>query len=219
MLRFGIISEVDADKGQARVKFDGEDGIVSYWLPISVPKTKEDKYSIPFDVNEHVWCLMDDNLEYGVIGGAIYDTGNGPIGGADGKVAVKFTGSLRVEFDRNSKSLSINGPGDLDIDINGTGTGKVNIRCNQATIESLTGIVEVIAPQGVLFTSPTVTVTGQLIAASIAITGSGAITGAGSISVSGTITGGQVMEGTIRLGTHKHTGVTVGGGITGTPTP
>lgn len=218
MIKFGIISEVDAVNGMARVKFDGDDGMVSYPLHISVPKTKTDKFSIPFDVNEHVWCMMDDDMEYGVIGGAIYDANNGPDNGAAGNVAVQFAGSLRVEYSRNDKTLSIKGVGDLNIDINGTGKGKVNIKCADAVIESLTS-VEVKAAVDIKLTAPIVTVSGQLQAASIAITGGGSISGVGNIDASGTITGGTIQQGAIVLGTHKHTGVTTGGGTSGTPTP
>lgn len=216
MIKFGTISEVDATKGLARVKFDADDNMVSYWLPISHPKTLQDKFIVPFDINEHVWCLMDQNMEYGIIGGAIYDSGNQPDGGDNKKIAVKFAGSLLVEFDRNTKTLSIDGPGDFSIDINGTGKGKVNIKCNEAVIESLTS-VEVKAATEILLTVPLVIASGALQAASLAITGGGAITGAGSLSVSGTISGGTVQQGTVVLGTHIHSGVTAGGANSGPP--
>ncbi len=218
MLKFGIISEVDASRGMARVKFDAEDGMVSYWLPISVPKTATDKFSIPFDVNEHVWCLMDEHMEYGIIGGAVYDASNQPDGGTLGNVRVKFGGGLWVEYSRNNKSLSIGGTGDINVDINGTGKGKVNIKCNQAVIESLTDL-EIKAVTEIKLTAPLVKVSGALQAASLATTGGGNITGTGDMTINGSITASQISEGGIRLGTHKHTGVQSGGSNTGGPTP
>ena len=222
MLKFGHITEMDAAKGLARVKFDGEDGIVSYWLPISVPGTVDGKYIIPFNVNEHVWCMMDDHMEFGVIGGAIYDAGNGPNGGNNEKVRVNFVGGLGVEYDRNSKTLSIGGTGDFNIDINGTGKGKVNIKCNSAVIESLTD-AEIKATTLIKLTAPAVLCSGTIQASAIGIgaappaAGNGIITG--DINVTGKVEAGEVKEGTIRLGTHKHIGVTIGGGTSGTPTP
>lgn len=222
MLKFGTISEVDASKGLARVKFNGEDGMVSYWLPMSMPGTKDGKFIIPFIINEHVWCMMDENLEFGVIGGAIYDRGNSPDGGDNEKVSVQFAGSLRVEFDRNSKTLSIDGIGDINIDINGTGKGKVNIKCDTAVIESLTE-AEVKNPVMIKLTSPAVLCSGTLQATAIGIGGAPPAAGnmeiSGDINVTGKVEASQVKEGLIRLGTHKHIGVTTGGGTSGTPVP
>src|SRR5258705_4028022 len=138
MLKFGYITEVDAPKGLARVKFDGEDGIVSFWLPMSQSKTLKDKFIIPFDVNEHVYCLMDERLEYGVVCGAIYDAKNNATGGNNDKVRVQLVSGLSLEYDHLTNTLAISGPGDFNIDINGTGKGKVNVNCNQVTINSLT---------------------------------------------------------------------------------
>jgi phage baseplate assembly protein V len=221
-LRFGVISEVKAEEGLARVRFQAEDDMVSYWLPMSMPKTLQDKFIIPYDVNEHVWCLMDENMEYGVIGGAIYDQGNQNTGGTAAKIRVQFVQGLCVEYSRNSKTLSISGPGDINIDINGTGKGKVNIKCNEAVIESLT-TVEIKATTEIILNAPLVTVLGLLNAEQIAVSsggvGNGNATVAGNFDVTGTITGGEVHEGVIRLGTHKHSGVTTGGGTSGTPIP
>lgn len=218
MLKFAIITEVDAAKGLARVKFDGDDNMVSFWLPMSMAKTAPDKFIIPFDVNEHVWCLMDENMENGVIGGAIYDSKNASTGGAAGVIRFGFVQGLFVEYSRNDKTLRIGGTGDINIDINGTGKGKVNIKCNQATIESLTG-AEVKAATEIKLTAPLITCSGALTAASIATTGGGAITGTGNMTITGSITAAEVNEGAIRLGTHKHIGVTTGGGTSGTPVP
>jgi len=107
-LKFGKITEVDPDKGLAKVTFEEDDNLVTAFLPMSVPKSARDKYSIPFDVNEHVWCIMDDACEDGVIGGAIYDAQNKPSGLAD-KTSVQFEGNMRVEYDRSTATLKISG--------------------------------------------------------------------------------------------------------------
>lgn len=222
MLRFGHITEVNASTGQARVKFGDEDNMVSYWLPISQSGTVDGKFMIPFRVNEHVWCIMDDNLEFGVIGGAIYDKSNSPEGGDNDKTSVQFAGSLRVEYNRNTKTLSIGGTGDLNIDINGTGKGKVNIKCQSAVIDSLTS-AEVKAVTLIKLTAPAVECSGTLQATAIGIGTSPPATGnievAGDMTVTGKVEASQVKEGTVRLGTHVHSGVTTGGGSSGPPVP
>lgn len=47
---------MDAAKGLAKVHFQDDD-VPSGWLPMSVQKSLKDKYSFPFDVNEHVWFM------------------------------------------------------------------------------------------------------------------------------------------------------------------
>lgn len=219
MLKFGIISELDAPKGLARVLFPDADNIVSNWLPVSVPLTLNDKISVPLFVNEHVWCVMDDNLEYGVIGGAIYSTEDTPASGNANKVSIQFAQGLLVEYNRSNKTLSVSGSGKVKIDVN-----------NDVEIKSATKVT-LIATTEVDITAPLTKVTGAmnvigtLTAGAIAASGAGGSGGSGNVSVdgnlnvTGNVTGGQVKEGLIRLGTHKHTGVATGGGTSGTPTP
>ena len=107
-LKFGKITEVDPVKGLAKVTFEEDDNLVTAFLPMSVPKSSGDKYSIPFDVNEHVWCIMDENCEDGVIGGAIYDAQNTPAGSAQ-KTSVQFGGNMLVEYNRSTATLAISG--------------------------------------------------------------------------------------------------------------
>lgn len=120
-LRFGYISEVDYAKGLARVSFK-DDGIVSPWLSIAVPNSKDTKFSLPMAVNEHVYCMMNDDGDTGVIGGAIYSKQSQPsiVGG---KVGVTFSDGSKVEFDPESGKLIVNTQGDVEI----TASSKVKI--------------------------------------------------------------------------------------------
>lgn len=126
-LRFGKITEVDAAKGLARVQFDELDGLVTKFIPMSVPKAGKDKFSIPFDVNDHVYCIMDENCDDGVIAGAIYDEQNQPDGGAEGKTRVKFVPNLSVEYDRETATLSIIGDAVSEVKIQ-VGESEVDIK-------------------------------------------------------------------------------------------
>lgn len=212
MLKFGYIVDIDFTTGKARVQFPDADGMVSNWLPMSVPKTKTDKFSIGFDINEHVWCLMDENLEFGVIGGAIYSTADTPgdIGDAD-IIGVQFAQGLTIEYTRSTRILTINGGHQLIVDIDN------NIKLKSATK------VQVEAP--LIEVTGNMTVTGSVSAGSFGAVTSGGGTGdmavAGKITAAGDIesTGGDIKQGAIKLGTHKHLGVTTGGGTSGTPTP
>ena len=73
MLRFGVISQINASKVEARVRFEDDDS-TSFWLPILKAKTLKDKFYSMLDIGEQVACLMDENSEDGVILGAIYST-------------------------------------------------------------------------------------------------------------------------------------------------
>lgn len=212
MLKFGIISEVLPETGMARVQFPDADGMVSKPLPCSVPKTLNDKYSFPFDVNEHVWCLMDDQLENGVIGGAIYSKNETPgaLGNID-KAGINFEQGLHIEYNRETRILSITGDGDFTVNILG------NVKLQSA------GEVQMIAPA--VNITGNVVVSGSVSAGSFGAVTSGGGTGdmviAGKVTAAGDIesTGGDIKQGAIKLGTHKHTGVQTGGGVSGTPTP
>ena len=66
MLRFGIVSQINALNAQARVSFQ-DDESTSYWLPVLQTKTLNDKFYVMPDIGELVACLMDENSEDGVI--------------------------------------------------------------------------------------------------------------------------------------------------------
>lgn len=124
MIRFGYISEMNLDKGLARVTFR-DDGIVSPWLSIAVPNSKDTKFSLPMAVNEHVYCILDENGDTGVVAGAIYSKASQPaITG--GKVGVQFSDGSRVEFDPESGKLVVATEGDVEI----TASSKVKITGN-----------------------------------------------------------------------------------------
>ena len=214
-LKFGKITEVDAAKGLAKVTFAEDDNLVTRFLPMSMPKTLKDKWSIPYDINEHVWCIMDENCEDGVIGGAIYDSANSP-NGAIGKSSVHFVGNMSVEYDRATATLKINGNGNVKIDT----TGDVTINCNHAIIKSLTS-VDITAVTAINLNAPMVACSAALAAAAITTVsgagGSGNMSIAGDITSTGAITAAEIKEGAIRLSTHKHIGVQTGAGTSGTP--
>ena len=77
MLRFGIVTQIDAINVLARVNF-GDDDLTSFWLPVIQTKTLKDKFYVMPDVGEQVVCLMDENSEDGVILGAIYSAEDKP---------------------------------------------------------------------------------------------------------------------------------------------
>ncbi len=107
MLKFGIVTNIDEKQAKARVQFQDNDGIPSYWLPVLQAKTLKDKFYILPDIGEQVVCLMDENLEDGVILGAIYsDADTCPVISKD-KCKIKFQDDTEIEYDRVEHVLNI----------------------------------------------------------------------------------------------------------------
>jgi hypothetical protein len=86
------------------------------------------------------------------------------------------------------------------------------------------GKVKLVSPTEIDITAPAVNITGAVV-----VTGTvscGALTcasigtsGSGSATIGGALSAASVTSGGIGLSTHKHTGVTTGGGTSGGPTP
>jgi phage baseplate assembly protein V len=114
MLRYGRISQIDPQKGMARVTFE-EDGIVSDWLQLVVKNSLSNKYEFSYDTNEFVACLMDENAEEGVILGALYHEGNTPPVGNKDVASVTFSDGTVVKYDRSNSKLQIECVGDVEI--------------------------------------------------------------------------------------------------------
>jgi phage baseplate assembly protein V len=105
--RLGIVKEQDLSLGRVRVTFTEFDQMLSYWLPLVVPKTQNDKaYWMP-DVGEQVVCLMDGHDEDGVVLGAIYSQPDStPVQSAD-KFHLGFKDGTIVEYDRAAHVLEV----------------------------------------------------------------------------------------------------------------
>jgi phage baseplate assembly protein gpV len=106
MLEFGIISEYDAAKGKARVKFDHQ-GIVSDWLPILVRGALDTIDEFPYDPDELVACLMDEHCEYGVILGAVNSDDFCPDAKDKNISQLKFKDGLIIQYDRSAKKYDL----------------------------------------------------------------------------------------------------------------
>src|SRR5208283_2545148 len=108
VLRLGIVKEQDISLARLRVIFNEFDQMLSYWLPVVVPKTQNDKaYWLP-DIGEQVVCLMDERDEAGVVLGAIYSQADTtPVQSAD-KFHLGFKDGTAIEYDRAAHVLALN---------------------------------------------------------------------------------------------------------------
>lgn len=109
MLKFGKIVNIDYDHCKAKVQFD-DNGIVSKFLPFAVNFSSGDSHTFCYDINTPVYCIMDHNLENGVIGGAIYNKNTLPKGSAKNVFSWEFSDGTRIEYNKQSNELNVNGP-------------------------------------------------------------------------------------------------------------
>jgi phage baseplate assembly protein gpV len=107
-LRIGIVQAQDPTLGRLRVTFNEFDHMLSYWLPVVMPKTQNDKaYWLP-DIGEQVVCLMDARDEDGVVLGAIYSHADStPVQSVD-KFHLGFKDATTFEYDRSAHVFAIN---------------------------------------------------------------------------------------------------------------
>ncbi len=196
MLKFGIISEVDAQNGLARVNFI-DDGFVSAPLKMAVSRSGTDKVSFPFNINEHVFCIMDENLEYGVIGGAVYDESNKPDKSAkQGVLSLKFGDNSMIYYDRNSHNLT------LEI------KGELKVKCTAGSLKAGAKVF-IKAPEiqleGMVNVTGNVTVNGTLAMAAISGIAGGAVEGGDTeISVKKLSASQDIQVAGLAIKGHKH---------------
>lgn len=200
--KFGMISEVK--KGFVRVAFDDDD-IVSNWLPVMVRRSLNDKDSWPYEINEHVFCMMDEQCEYGIVQGAIYNDEDEPdTDEGAGKFRKLFSDDSFIEYDKNTHVLTANIQGKIkaiatndievtsgakiiataDSDITATAGGDIiaeatgDITADAVNIEA-TGSAKISATAPII--EATAATSATVIAPAIALTGVVTITGATTI--------------------------------------
>jgi phage baseplate assembly protein V len=206
-LMFGIISSIDIDAGTARVYFE-EDDFVSAPLQISVMRSGPDQVYFPFNTKEHVWCMMDEHCEYGVIGGAIYDDGNKPSGAAAGKLRILFADNSAIEYDRNTSTLTFDLQGKVIInctEANLTCTGNANIHAIETNITGILNVTGAANISGVASVGGLAGISGAPVDGSTADLNVKSVTATEDITATG-----------ISLTTHTHIAPS-GGGVTGPP--
>lgn len=106
-LRLGIVKEQDPSLARLRVTFNEFDQLLSYWLPVVVPKTQNDKaYWLP-DIGEQVVCIMDERDEDGVVLGAIYSQADATPVQDGNKFHLGFKDGAAIEYDRGAHVLAL----------------------------------------------------------------------------------------------------------------
>jgi phage baseplate assembly protein V len=133
--RVGIVSAQDAASARVRVTFSDLDQLQTWWLPVLVTKSQNDKaYHMP-DIGEQVVCIMDAYDEAGIVLGAIYSSADPPPTEATTEVVSwSAKDGAAFAYNRSNHILSVNLPnnGTATISASGAtiqidGSGNVNI--------------------------------------------------------------------------------------------
>lgn len=209
-LRYGKISETDPENGVAKVKWDDLQ-IVSPWLQVMQRNTLDNQEESWPDENEHVACLMEENMATGLILGAIWDKKNKPPVGTQNIWVKKFKDGFAFKYDRENHKLELSGNSDVEVTAD---VKKLTVKVSDgATVD------------GDFKVTGDVTVDGKLdvqgdISSNSNISAMGDIDAQGSMSANGNVTAGsnvvangdvQAGGGTISLLLHKHVAPPAGG--------
>jgi len=116
MIRYGKVSSVNAKLHTVRVAFADKSGVVSHALPVVVPGSLKNKhYNLP-DVDEDVVCLfLPNGMQRGFVLGSFYNVNNQPPVSSADKDHVTFSDGTVMEYDRASKTLTVNAVGTVNI--------------------------------------------------------------------------------------------------------
>lgn len=210
MIRYGTISKLGtgARKGMAKVLFPDRDvntdapseGTESCWMAVMQDVTLGARaYRMP-RLKTLVGCLLDADEETGLILGARYNTLDPAPTVPDTTDYLEFEDGTKLSYDPVAHLLKADVAGDVQV----LATGNVTSQAG--------GTATVKAPSIVL--DGPVHMTGTLLV-------DGHATASSGLGVTGAVTAtGEITNGTgIALGTHKHTGVTTGGGTSLGPVP
>lgn len=196
-LRFGLVTQVDAAVAKARVRFPvdveteeaGEEGMESHWLAVGHRWSLGAREFVMPTIGEQVACLMDERCRYGVILCGVYSEADTPPEAPAKAWRREWPDGTILQYDPEAHELLAHVEGTVTLEA----TGDVVVHSDADATVQAGGTATVQAPD--IFLD-------------------------GDVRVSGDITAdGEITAGTIPLTTHKHIGVTTGGGTSGTPVP
>jgi len=117
LYRNGIVRQVDAKTGRARVEFPDADGMASWWLDVNSGFAGASKSFAMPEIGSQVCCLTDDRGEAGVIFGAIYnDKDTPPQAGAD-EIVEELAGGRQTRYNKKTGERTVKQTAPLSIEI------------------------------------------------------------------------------------------------------
>ncbi len=121
LLTVGRVVQVNASLDQYRVEFDGPDGpVLSGWLLRMTSRAGGDAETWHYDTGEQVLvAALAQNLEVGVILGAVNQASHPPASTAAGVYRKTFSDGTVIEYDRNTSELTVAAAGNITINVQG----------------------------------------------------------------------------------------------------
>lgn len=115
LLKYGTVVSV-TDAGRVCVRFDDLDGMVSQPLKVIVPRAHRDKAHHAPDEGALVACVVDENIEDGVVLGEVYSDVDAPATSNPALWHWKMADGSEFEFDRDSGRLRIKTSSDISVE-------------------------------------------------------------------------------------------------------
>lgn len=123
LLKFGAVASV-TDAGHVCVRFDDLDGMVSKPLKVVVSRAHKDKAHHAPDIGAQVACVVDENIEDGVVLGEVYSDADPTATGNPALWYWKMADGSEFEFDRDSGKLRIKTTSDITVETTAAATVK-----------------------------------------------------------------------------------------------
>jgi phage baseplate assembly protein V len=179
VLRFGSVTQVDAQAGTARVLLDDADNLVSMPLRVLQHRTLKDKHQLMPDLGEQVVCLFSgQGFEQGVILGAAYSSKDPAPGRPAQNWYYKFEDGTWLEYDRKTHLLTASVRGDVALDADKNVTAKAG-----ESLEAEAGKdISMKAGQSISLTAPQILLNGTISGTS---TGNINLSAGGNINING----------------------------------
>ena len=199
-LRFGTVTEVNAEAGSARVQLPDGGGMVSMPLRVLQPRTLKDQRQMLPDLGEPVAVLFSgQGLEVGVVLGAHYSTQTPPPGQPAKIDYTRYEDGTEVFYDREAHKLTAKVKGDAEIDS--------------------TGSIRLTATRDIALTAPRISLAGMLrVTDKNGQAGSGELLGTYRVRQGNLfVPDGDMVASAVSLVDHVHDGVEKGPDSTGTP--
>jgi len=217
--RVGIVTAQQITPYPAvRVKFPDRDNVVSWWLPMAVRCSQDDKDFWMPDTGEQVLCLMDEHDENGAVLGAIYSTVDTPEGwAAAGVRGFQASDGAVVTYNRNSHTLNAALPNGSTVTVT-TGQGSKVVLGSDGTalIEDAAGAYVKATNDGNVHVNGNLLVAGT-IGTTSGTWGNGDMTVTGTVQATQEITAGYGGSDQVDVQTHTHGGIQSGGSNTASP--
>lgn len=105
-LKRGIVVDRDPAKMRAKVRFEDEDDTVSFWVDVLARASGNSKSFIMPEVDDEVWCALDQKGEDGCIIGSKYNQKDAPPFDGNDDAGFVFPGGS-IHVDRASGAITI----------------------------------------------------------------------------------------------------------------